>query len=149
MDYKIVEKDAFTVLGNARTFGYEKAEEKIPVFWTEHYETGKGEKVCGKYGVNIDESMGSDEFEYLIADDCEADAVVPEGFCKVTIPDDLRRDIRPWQSSSSLLREICHGCIRAGHIGAGRAAYAIYRVSSSGQRKNSSCIQKGKMLELT
>ena len=86
MDYKIVEKEAFTILGNARTFSYEKAEEKIPVFWTEHYETGKGEKICGKYGVNIDESMGSDEFEYLIADDCEADADIPEGLCKVTIP---------------------------------------------------------------
>ncbi len=68
MDYKIVEKDSFTVMGVSKVFKYDSATTKVPQFWAEHYETGKGKFVCGMYGVNIDESMGSDEFEYLIAD---------------------------------------------------------------------------------
>ncbi|WP_312654255.1 AraC family transcriptional regulator, partial [Aminipila sp.] len=68
MDYKIVEKDSFTVMGVSKVFKYDSATREIPQFWTEHYQTGKGKVVCGMYGVCIDESMGSDEFEYLIAD---------------------------------------------------------------------------------
>lgn len=86
MDYKIVEKEAFTVMGAARTFNYDTCKQEIPRFWQRHYETGKGEFVCGMYGINIDESMGSDEFEYLIADDFSQGKEVPEGFVTRTIP---------------------------------------------------------------
>lgn len=41
---------------------------EIPQFWSEHFKKGNGKFVCGMYGVNIDESMKGDEFEYLIAD---------------------------------------------------------------------------------
>ena len=43
--------------------------------------------VCGKYGINIDESMGRNEFEYLIADDYTPGREVPAGFVTRTIPD--------------------------------------------------------------
>ena len=33
MDYKIVKKDAFTVLAAAKTFSYENALENVPEFW--------------------------------------------------------------------------------------------------------------------
>lgn len=68
MDYKIMEKDAFTVLGVSKIFKYENATKEIPEFWAEHFKSGKGKHVCGMYGINIDESMGGKEFEYLIAD---------------------------------------------------------------------------------
>lgn len=86
MDYKIIEKEAFTVMGVAKTFKYEEAKEKIPEFWTEHFQTGKGEIVCGMYGINIDVSMGNDEFEYLIADDYAPWKEIPEGVEARTIP---------------------------------------------------------------
>lgn len=86
MDYKIVEKDAFTVLGVSQKFRYEHAKTEIPKFWAEHYRTGKGATVCGMYGINIDESMGGKEFEYLIADDYNGESEVPEGFVAKTIP---------------------------------------------------------------
>ena len=86
MDYKIIEKDAFTVVAAVRTFKYESCQEGIPKFWQEHYQTGKGERVCGMYGINIDESMGSDEFEYLIADDYKPSDEIPEGFVTRVIP---------------------------------------------------------------
>ena len=86
MDYKIVEKEAFTVIGAWKKFPYENAAEAIPNFWTEHYQSGGGSTVCGTYGVNIDESMGGKEFEYLIADDYKEGTEVPDGFITKTIP---------------------------------------------------------------
>ncbi|MGN0400934.1 MAG: AraC family transcriptional regulator [Acetatifactor sp.] len=86
MDYKIEKKEAFTVIANARSFTYEGAKETIPQFWQEHFQAGKGKQVCGVYGINIDEKMGNDTFEYLIADPYEAGRIVPEGFVVRTIP---------------------------------------------------------------
>lgn len=87
MDYKIIEKEAFTVLASGSRFKYESCKEEIPKFWQEHYESGKGNVVCGMYGVNIDKSMGnSDEFEYLIADDYKTGNDIPEGFVTRVIP---------------------------------------------------------------
>lgn len=86
MDYKIIEKDAFTVIGASKKFPYDNAKLEIPKFWTEHYQAGKGDTVCGMYGINIDESMGGREFEYLIADDYNGVNEVPDGFVTTTIP---------------------------------------------------------------
>lgn len=86
MEYKIVEKDALTIIGASKKFPYDNAKTDIPAFWAEHYQTGKSSTVCGMYGVNIDESMGNKEFEYLIADDYNGTATVPEGFVVKTIP---------------------------------------------------------------
>ena len=86
MEYKIVEKEAFTVIGAQKKFKYDDAKTEIPKFWTEHYQSGKGSIVCGMYGVNIDESMGDKEFEYLIADDYKGRAEIPEGFVTKVIP---------------------------------------------------------------
>lgn len=58
MDYKIVEKDAFTVIGVLKKFLYEGATTKISKFWAEHVQAGKGAVVCGMYGINIDETIG-------------------------------------------------------------------------------------------
>lgn len=86
MDYKIVEKEAFTVMGASRVFKYDSAKEEIPLFWEEHYRKGKGKVVCGKYGICLDEKGGKDGFEYLIADDYDLKAKIPQGFVLKTIP---------------------------------------------------------------
>jgi len=86
MDYKIVEKDSFTVLGASKVFKYEDATKEIPQFWSEHFQKGNGKYVCGMYGVNIDESMKGNEFEYLIADNYNPCAEVPDGFVTKEIP---------------------------------------------------------------
>ena len=66
VDYKIVKKDEFTIIGVSKVFKYDEAATEIPKFWAEYYETGKNEVVCSVYGVSIDENMGEDKFEYLI-----------------------------------------------------------------------------------
>ena len=86
MDYRIVEKEAFTVIGASKMFRYDTAKAEIPAFWTEHYQTGKDKTVCGMYGVCVDENPGSDAFEYLIADNYDPSREVPAGFVTRTIP---------------------------------------------------------------
>lgn len=86
MDYKIVEKEAFTVMGSMKRFKDENAFEEVPKFWDEHYAAGKGEVVCGTYGISIDESMNSNEFDYMIADDYLPWKDVPDGYVTKVIP---------------------------------------------------------------
>lgn len=86
MDYRITKKESFTVLGVSKKFHYEEAAGKVSAFWKEHYEKGNGAYVCGMFGVNIDEKMGGDEFEYLIADVYHPAVDIPEGFVTKTIP---------------------------------------------------------------
>ena len=86
MDYKITDKGAFSVLAASRMFGYENAKQEIPAFWQEHYASGRGEAVCGMFGINIDPQMGNERFEYLIADLYNPCTEIPEGFVVWTIP---------------------------------------------------------------
>lgn len=86
MDYRIVQKDSFTVLGVSKTFSYENAKAEIPKFWNEFFAAGNGKYVCGMYGVNHDKDMAGDRFEYLIADNYNPAADVPEGFVTKVIP---------------------------------------------------------------
>lgn len=80
MEYKIVEKAAFTIMGRARMFSTDTSYQEIPKFWDEHYRTGGGEFVGGMFGVCMD----SDEknFEYLIADNYNPCLEIPA--CCVT-----------------------------------------------------------------
>jgi len=86
MDYKIVEKDAFTVIGLSRVFQYENAMEVVPKLWAEFGKSKKCDEICSTYGINIDESMSGNEFEYLIADNYNAAMDIPEGFVTKVIP---------------------------------------------------------------
>lgn len=86
MEYKVMEKNAFTVLAVSRKFKYNNSKTGIPAFWGEHQQSGNGRVVCGMYGICIDESMDADEFEYLIADNYNPATEVPEGFVTRTIP---------------------------------------------------------------
>lgn len=84
MDYKVEEKEAFTVIGFAKTFPYEKAFTEVPKLWGEFLK--KGSTICGKYGINNDKDMKGNEFEYMIADDFRPGMEIPEGFVTKTIP---------------------------------------------------------------
>ena len=66
MNYKIVEKSAFTIMGKCRKFNAETSYVEIPEFWDEHFATGGGEVIRGMFGVCVDGD--GKEFEYLIAD---------------------------------------------------------------------------------
>lgn len=86
MNYKIEKKESFTVLAVSKKFDYENCKQEIPKFWDEHYAKGNGRYVKGMFGINIDEKMGHDSFEYLIADTYNPLMEVPDGFVTRTIP---------------------------------------------------------------
>ena len=64
LDYKIVEKAAFTVVGIKKSFNSETSYEEIPKFWGEWASDMKGLK--GMFGVCSD--MDGTNFDYWIAD---------------------------------------------------------------------------------
>lgn len=84
MDYRITQKEAFTLRGVSKVFRYDTAFDEIPGFWAEHVGSGEGRAVCGMYGVCLEGDK--DAFEYLIADDCDSRTDTPEGLVTKTIP---------------------------------------------------------------
>lgn len=85
LEYKIVEKEQFTVMGKARNFDPDTATTEIPKFWDEHNRNGDSSIVVGMYGVCID--TDGKEFEYMIADNYLPWNEIPEGYKTRVIPD--------------------------------------------------------------
>lgn len=78
LEYKIVEKAQFTVMGKVRNFDIETSYDEVPKFWREHMESGESKIVCGMYGVCMD-SDGV-KFDYMIADNYLPWNEIPEGY---------------------------------------------------------------------
>lgn len=87
MDYKIVEKDEFTIIGVAKVFSYDEATIEVPKMWMEYYQSGKSDIVSSVYGVSIDENMGGNEFEFMIGDNYNPIKEIAEGFTTRVIPE--------------------------------------------------------------
>ncbi len=101
LDYRIVEKAPFTVVGMKRRFNSETSYQEIPRYWEEWTKDMKGLK--GMFGLCLD--MDGKEFDYWIADlyepwkdvpaGCET-CVVPGGLwaqfiCRGPLPDSLQQ----------------------------------------------------------
>lgn len=76
MEYRIVEKQAFTLMGVGRMFNNETSYQEIPLFWQEYLARSE-RPVCGMFGVCLDEN-GRD-FKYLIADPYKPWEDIPAG----------------------------------------------------------------------
>lgn len=77
MEYKIVEKAAFTIVGIGRKFDCDTSYVEVPKFWDEHYANGGKEIIGGMFGACIDGD--GKNFEYLIADMYFPWNEIPEG----------------------------------------------------------------------
>lgn len=86
MDYKIIKKEAFTVVGFKATFPYENARIEVPKFWSEQIASIKDKDFCSVYGINRVKDIKSDTFEYLIADNYDPTKPLPDGAVTETIP---------------------------------------------------------------
>ena len=84
LEYKIVDKAQFTVMGKSRKFDMETSYEEIPKFWQEHMEGSESEVVCGMYGICMDSDGKC--FDYLIADNYIPGNDIPEGYETKVIP---------------------------------------------------------------
>ena len=87
MDYRIVEKAPFTVVGVKRPFNSDTSYQEIPKFWDEWLARGKDRPIMGTFGVCID--MKGKDFDYWIADLYFPWEDVPEGCETRVIPGSL------------------------------------------------------------
>ncbi len=85
MEYKIVEKQQFTVMGVSRRFHPETSYRKIPEYWTELMNT-PGFPLMGVYGICMDDNGPDGEFEYWVADNYIPWQEVPAGCKTMVIP---------------------------------------------------------------
>lgn len=84
MEYKIIEKPAFTVAGRKRSFSFETSYREIPKFWLEIMGSDHKE-LMGMYGICL-AHYGQEKFDYIIADNYVPQKPVPEGFVTWTAP---------------------------------------------------------------
>lgn len=82
MEYRIVEKAAFTIVGKQKKFNIETSYTEIPKFWQEHYQSGGGEIIKGMFGACVDNN--GKEFDYYISDMYFPWNDIPEGCCAKT-----------------------------------------------------------------
>lgn len=84
LEYKIVEKAQFTVMGRSRRFNTDTSYEEVPKFWLEHLQSEEHKNVCGVFGICID--VDGKNFDYLIADNYEPWKEIPAGYETRVIP---------------------------------------------------------------
>ena len=66
LDYRIVEKAPFTIVGVKRPFNSDTSYQEIPKFWNEWMAQGEKRPIMGTFGVCLD--MNGKSFDYWIAD---------------------------------------------------------------------------------
>ena len=87
LDYSIVEKAPFTIVGVKRPFNSDTSYQEIPKFWDEWLAQGESRPVMGMFGVCVD--AGGKDFDYWIADIYLPWKDVPEGCETKLIPGSL------------------------------------------------------------
>lgn len=84
LDYRIVEKAPFTIVGVKRPFHSDTSYQEIPKFWDEWLAQGEKRPIMGTFGVCLD--MRGKEFDYWIADMYFPWEEIPEGCETRVIP---------------------------------------------------------------
>ena len=84
LDYSIVEKAPFTIIGVKRPFNSDTSYQEIPKFWDEWLAQGEKRPIMGTFGVCID--MKGKDFDYWIADLYFPWEDIPEGCETRVIP---------------------------------------------------------------
>ena len=84
MDYRIVEKAPFTIVGVKRPFNSDTSYQEIPKFWDEWLAQGEKRPIMGTFGVCLD--MKGKDFDYWIADLYFPWEDIPEGCETRVIP---------------------------------------------------------------
>lgn len=85
MNYKIEQMDAFTVVGEEKSFQMDTSTQEIPKFWETFFQQGLQEKVIPMFGICFD-ADASGNFPYMIAEVLQPGKAVPEGLTTREIP---------------------------------------------------------------
>lgn len=84
LDYRIVEKAPFTIVGVKRPFNSNTSYQEIPKFWDEWLAQGEKRPIMGTFGICLD--MKGKDFDYWIADLYFPWEDIPEGCETRVIP---------------------------------------------------------------
>ena len=87
LDYQIVEKAQFTIVGVRREFNSDTSYQEVPKFWDEWMEQGEKRSIMGTFGACLD--MRGKLFDYWIADMYFPWEEIPEGCETKVIPGSL------------------------------------------------------------
>lgn len=89
LDYKIVKKEAFDIIGMSRILPYDATGSDINEFWQEMISTDYGSSHFSNYGVSLDfqGEFGNHKYKYLVAQLYDADKDYPDEMEVYTIPD--------------------------------------------------------------
>ena len=85
LDYRIVKKAPFTIVGVKRSFNSDTSYQEIPKFWNEWLSQGEKRPIMGTFGVCLD--MKGKDFDYWIADLYFPWEEIPEGCETRVIPE--------------------------------------------------------------
>ena len=85
LNYRIVEKAPFTIVGIKKRFNAETSYQEIPKYWDEWTTDSRG--LCGMLGVCMD--MNGKDFDYWIADVYTPYKDIPDGCETAQIPGSL------------------------------------------------------------
>lgn len=86
MDYKIVKKEAFTVVAKQKTFSGDIKSEDYFRFWREHYSDSDNSRIIGNFGISIENENDKNVIEYLIANLYDPQKEIPLGMVTKIIP---------------------------------------------------------------
>ena len=84
LNYRIVEKAPFTIVGIRRRFNSDTSYEEVPKFWDEWLAKGETRPIMGTFGVCLD--MEGKDFDYWIADLYYPWEEIPDGCETRVIP---------------------------------------------------------------
>ena len=84
LNYRIVEKAPFTIVGIRRRFNSDTSYEEVPKFWDEWLAKGETRPIMGTFGVCL--NMEGKDFDYWIADLYYPWEEIPEGCETRVIP---------------------------------------------------------------
>ena len=87
MEYQIVKKAPFTIVGVKRRFHADTSYQEIPKFWDEWMAQGEKRPILGTFGVCLD--MEGKNFDYWIADLYFPWEEIPEGCETRVIPESI------------------------------------------------------------
>lgn len=96
VNYKMVEKEGFYVLGKIETQPIVEKAEYVSVieFWKKMYKSGEVDNLIGLsldksniYGIGFDDQLNCDrDVDYMIGSICDKDCSPLDGYCKILIP---------------------------------------------------------------
>ncbi len=75
LEYRIMEKEQFTVIGVSRKFNSQTSYQEIPKFWQEHMGSEISKAILGMYGICLD--VDGKDFDYMIADNYNPENEIP------------------------------------------------------------------------